>query len=66
MALLEQEVPIANAEKMMRPSTLMELGEKESLQVMRLLSKLEDLDDVQQVYSNLDISDELASKFDEE
>jgi len=66
MAILEQEVPIANAEKMMRPSTLMELGEKESLQVMRLLSKLEDLDDVQQVYSNLDISDELASKFDDE
>jgi transcriptional/translational regulatory protein YebC/TACO1 len=30
---------------------------------MRLLEKLEDLDDVQRVYSNLDISDELAQKF---
>jgi transcriptional/translational regulatory protein YebC/TACO1 len=30
---------------------------------MRLLEKLEDLDDVQKVYSNIDITDEVAAKF---
>lgn len=65
LALLEHNLNISNAEKMMRPTTLVQLEEKEAFQVMRLLSKLEDLDDVQRVYSNLDISDELASKFEE-
>ncbi len=63
-ALLEQKLPVSGAEKMMRPKTLVQIAdEKEALQVMRLLEKLEDLDDVQKVYSNLDISEELASKF---
>lgn len=63
-ALLEQGLPVTGAEKMMRPKTLVQLtDEKEALQVMRLLEKLEDLDDVQKVYSNLDISEDLASKF---
>jgi len=41
------------------------LNEKDSLLVMRLLEKLEDLDDVQNVYSNLDISDDVAAQFDD-
>lgn len=65
VALLEQAIPIANAEKTMQPTTQMQLEEKEAMQVLRVMAKLEDLDDVQQVYSNLDISDELASKFEE-
>lgn len=56
--------PITNVEITMRPTTMIQPGdEKDALQVMRLLEKLEDLDDVQRVYSNLDISDELASKY---
>jgi YebC/PmpR family DNA-binding regulatory protein len=62
-ALLDQGLPITGAEKMMRPKTLVQIDEKDALQVMRLMEKLEDLDDVQKVYSNLDISDELASKY---
>jgi transcriptional/translational regulatory protein YebC/TACO1 len=34
------------------------LGQKETLQVMSTLEALEELDDVQQVYSGLSISDE--------
>lgn len=66
VALLEQNIPIANVEKMMRPQTRIALEEKESMQVLRLLSKLDDLDDVQQVYSNLDMNDELLARFSEE
>jgi transcriptional/translational regulatory protein YebC/TACO1 len=41
----------------------MQLGQKETLQVMGIIDALEDLDDVQQVYSNLDISDEVMEKY---
>ncbi len=62
--LSDHNLPITNVEIMMRPTTVIQpADEKEALQVMRLLEKLEDLDDVQRVYSNLDISDELAQKF---
>jgi YebC/PmpR family DNA-binding regulatory protein len=62
-ALLEKKLPIASAEKTMRPKTMVQPDEKEALAVMRLLEKLEDLDDVQKVYSNLDITEEVAAKF---
>jgi YebC/PmpR family DNA-binding regulatory protein len=65
LSILAKNLPISNAEKIMRPTTMIQMEEKEALNVMRLLSKLEDLDDVQQVYSNLDIDDDLASKFEE-
>lgn len=64
VALSSEDLPIIGVEKMMRPKTLVQPeDEKEALQTMRLLEKLEDLDDVQKVYSNIDISDELASQF---
>jgi YebC/PmpR family DNA-binding regulatory protein len=47
----------------MIPKVTLALGEKETFQNMNLISTLEDLDDVQQVYSNLDISDELMASF---
>lgn len=62
-ALLDMKLPIVSAEKMMRPKTIVQPDEAEALKVMRLLEKLEDLDDVQKVYSNLDITEELAAKF---
>jgi YebC/PmpR family DNA-binding regulatory protein len=40
------------------PNTPVELGQHESLQVMNLIERLEELDDVQDVYSTLDVSDE--------
>lgn len=62
-ALLEQGLPLVGAEKTMRPTTLVQPEEKEALTAMRLIERLEDLDDVQKVYSNLDITDEVAAKF---
>ncbi|MGQ9482962.1 YebC/PmpR family DNA-binding transcriptional regulator [Chloroflexus sp.] len=63
-ALLDQGVPVANAEKMMRAKTLIQPDEKDALAALRLIEKLEDLDDVQKVYSNLDITAELVAHFD--
>ncbi|RMD76116.1 MAG: YebC/PmpR family DNA-binding transcriptional regulator, partial [Chloroflexi bacterium] len=63
-ALLDQGVPISNAEKIMRAKTLIQPDEKDALAALRLIEKLEDLDDVQKVYSNLDITAELVARFD--
>lgn len=65
IALEEQGLPIKDAEVTMRPTTLIApADEQDALKVLRLMEKLEDLDDVQRVYSNLEITDELVSKFD--
>ncbi|NMC48285.1 MAG: YebC/PmpR family DNA-binding transcriptional regulator, partial [Desulfovibrio sp.] len=40
--------------------------EKQAFQNMTLISSLEELDDVQDVYSNLDITDELMSRYEEQ
>jgi YebC/PmpR family DNA-binding regulatory protein len=52
-----------SAELTMIPKTTISLEEKPAFQNMNLISELEELDDVQQVYSNLDISDELMANF---
>jgi YebC/PmpR family DNA-binding regulatory protein len=61
--LEEHSLKLESAEITMMPKTTITLDEKQTFQNMNLISSLEDLDDVQQVYSNLDISDELMAKF---
>ncbi|GAA3702256.1 YebC/PmpR family DNA-binding transcriptional regulator [Oceanisphaera sediminis] len=51
-----------NAEVTMIPSTSAELDEDTAPRFMRLIDMLEDADDVQEVYHNGEISDELAEK----
>lgn len=51
-----------NAEVTMIPSTNAELDEETAPKLLRLIDMLEDLDDVQEVYHNGEISDELAEK----
>jgi len=53
-ALEEGGVSIASAELSMVPKSTVTLGEKEAAQTLRLLDHLEELDDVQRVYSNAD------------
>ncbi|HUU53875.1 MAG TPA: YebC/PmpR family DNA-binding transcriptional regulator [Armatimonadota bacterium] len=52
-------IPYESAEVTMVPQTRVTLGEKEAQQVLRLMDALEDLDDVQQVYANFDIPDQI-------
>ena len=46
----------------MRASTNAELGLEDAARMVKLLDMLEELDDVQQVYSNADISEEIMSQ----
>jgi YebC/PmpR family DNA-binding regulatory protein len=62
-ALAQQDVPVASAEVLMVPKTTVELDEKAALQALKLLDKLEELDDVQRVSSNADFSDALLEKY---
>ena len=51
-----------NAQLTMRASTSAELGVKEATSMIKLLETLEDLDDVQNVYSNADISEDVLAQ----
>jgi YebC/PmpR family DNA-binding regulatory protein len=55
-ALTGQGMQIANVERTMVPKTTMSLEEKGIEQTIRLMERLEELDDVQTVYTNLDLS----------
>jgi len=48
-----------SAEVTMVPQTRVTLGEREAQQLLRLMDALEELDDVQQVYANFDIPDQI-------
>ena len=53
-----------NAEVTMQAATMAELDADDAEKMMRLIDRLEDLDDVQNVYSNADISDEIMEGLD--
>jgi YebC/PmpR family DNA-binding regulatory protein len=57
-ALLALGVTPQSAELVERPTTAVLLDVEQTLQVIKLLDALEDLDDVQQVHSNAEFSDE--------
>jgi YebC/PmpR family DNA-binding regulatory protein len=65
-ALADASYEITNAQLSWRPQSTMTLGEKETFQTMKLLEALEELDDVQEVFSNLDLSDEMIAKYEAE
>jgi len=50
------------AEVTMHPSTSVELNLEQAEKIMRLIDRLEDLDDVQNVYTNADFSDEVMQQ----
>jgi len=62
-ALGQKNLPIASAELSMVPKTTVELEEKAALQTLKLLDKLEELDEVQHVSSNADFPDAILEKY---
>ena len=62
-ALQEAGIEFETAELAMIPKATLQLEEKQTLQVMAVIDALEELDDTQQVYSNLAISDEVMAKY---
>ncbi|MBV8196411.1 MAG: YebC/PmpR family DNA-binding transcriptional regulator [Candidatus Dormibacteraeota bacterium] len=59
--LEERGYTVESAEVTMNPSTNVELDAKQAPSVLRLLDALEEQDDVQQVYANVEIPDDLLA-----
>ncbi len=62
-ALEQKGLAIASAELSMVPKTMVELDEKAALQALKLLDKLEELDEVQHVSSNADFSNSILERY---
>ena len=54
---------LSRAELSMAPKTVVSLDAKEAIQTLRLLDRLEELDDVQRVYTNADFPDEALEEY---
>ena len=59
----ENTVQIDSSEIELVPNTFAEVDKSMALKTMKLLEKLEDLDDIQKVFSNLNITNELIDDF---
>jgi YebC/PmpR family DNA-binding regulatory protein len=61
-ALAEKKVPVISAEITMLPKNLAKVTADHAKQVLALIEALEDHDDVQHVYSNVDIPEEIRKE----
>ena len=64
-ALEAEGMELNAAELTMIPISMTELDEADTFKVMRIIEALEELDDVQQVYTNLFLTPELVIKYEE-
>ncbi len=62
-ALEQKNLPVTSAELSMIPKTTVELEEKTVLQTLKLLDKLEELDEVQRVSSNADFPNSVLEQY---
>ncbi|MFC1918784.1 YebC/PmpR family DNA-binding transcriptional regulator [Chloroflexota bacterium] len=65
-SLEQANIPIASAELAMLPKTTLQLNEKAALQTLKLLHKLEELDETRSVYSNVDFPNAVLEKYQEQ
>ena len=62
-AAAEKKLKIASADLVMMPKNTVMLDEKSALQILKLLDRLEELDEVQKVYTNADFPDSALEKY---
>jgi YebC/PmpR family DNA-binding regulatory protein len=61
-ALEAQGLEIEDAQISMQPKAFLTLDESDTMKGLRLIERLEELDDVQEVYYNLEVSDEILAQ----
>ncbi|MDR1357904.1 MAG: YebC/PmpR family DNA-binding transcriptional regulator [Coriobacteriales bacterium] len=64
-ALVEQGLEVRGYELIMEPSVPTEVSVADARKVMRLVDRLEELEDLQNVYHSMDMTDEIAQALDE-
>jgi YebC/PmpR family DNA-binding regulatory protein len=63
--LKNMNIPVANAELIMVPQNEVSLEDKDAVQILKLISNIEELDDVTRVFSNLEMTEEAITAFSE-
>jgi transcriptional/translational regulatory protein YebC/TACO1 len=61
--LKSADVAVNQAELVMVPQNEVSLDDKSAVQILKLISSLEELDDVRQVFSNLEMTDSAMAAF---
>ena len=61
--VLKKKIEVVSSELSMIPSTYINLEEKQAHQMLKLLDKIEDLDDVQNVWTNFDVDPEVVESY---
>ena len=61
-ALAKRKVPVVSAEQTKLASLTVPVSEKDAEAVLRLVDALEDHDDVQKVYANFSVPDEVMAR----
>ena len=61
--LERQGIKVTSAEAEMVPKTTIQLTEEDTIKVLKLMDRLEELDDVQKVYTNVEFSDQVLEKY---
>ncbi len=62
-ALEKIHITSVSAELAKIPKLSIEVEEKAAIQTLKLLDRMEELDDVQKVYSNVNFTDQVIEKF---
>ena len=62
-ALEKNNIPVGSAELSLIPKTMIDLDEKAAIGALKLLNKLEEMDEVQQVAINANFSDDIVEKY---
>jgi len=65
-ALIKNRFNVVEAQLAWVPQSMMQLDEKDVVQTLKLVDALEELDDVTQVYNNIEITDEALSRYQSE
>jgi YebC/PmpR family DNA-binding regulatory protein len=61
--LEQKKIALASAELAMIPKLPVDVEERAAIQTLKLLERLEELDDVQKVFSNVNFTDEVLEKY---
>ena len=56
-------IPVSSAEITLVPQNLAALDDKAALQTLKLIDKLEEIDGVQQVFTNADFPDDVLEQY---
>ena len=64
--LVEAGFTVSDAQLALIPKTMVDLPPAETIQVMRVIDAIEELDDVTNVYSNLNIPDKVLAQYESE